>query len=536
MAEQPQQSESPPPHPVMSGVPAGVRVPERLDGILDELEKYARQLMKEQDVPGLAFAVVHGDKLVGARGLGTRRAGQELPVTANTLFQIGSITKSFTSTLVALLVDEGKLDWNDRVVEHLPDFEMHDARVGRELRVLDLLCQRSGLPEYSLDAMLLFGFERKDILRALRHVRPVTGFRSAYTYLNSIWLVAARLIEHKSGKSWEELVRGRLLVPLGMKDSAPTPSGVPSDKEVAFGHLRKEDGSLWPLPSDWPYAYELETAGPAGAICSSVRDMSRWMRLHLGRGTFKGRKLVDSHTLDTIHSPRTLMGFVPPAWAHSYAAGWVHDSSVPCPVLWHDGATASMSSFLGLIPDAGLGLVALDNEPDNSATLELFLKFYELALGAAPPRAAMRAPRSKLDLRPLRPGPLAPPTLRAMRTEQEIPPELLAQVLGTYVNPAFGAVTIRERDGQLQLVVGPQGVVAPLHYLGGSQYLYELPDWPGQGGLITLLPVAPPVFGETPSLPWRLVITGCDEVNDGIFVKQAPRTHEDVSPQPEAQA
>ncbi len=187
-----------------------------------ELEAYAIAIMNEESVPGMAYAIVENDQVVYAKGFGVKEQHGIDPVNPYTTFMIGSTSKAFTTALAAMLADEGKLHWNDRVIQHLPGFQLMDPWVTREFIVEDLFSQRSGLPAYSLDPMSFIGFSGRDIQRALRFVEPVSSARRM-TYVNNLFLTGADLIEQVSGFNWADNLDRRIFEPLGMASSTTDP-------------------------------------------------------------------------------------------------------------------------------------------------------------------------------------------------------------------------------------------------------------------------------------------------------------------------
>ena len=175
--------------------------PEALQKILGEFTEYAEQARRQWEVPGMAIAVVQDGKVVFAKGFGVKHAGGNDPVDEQTLFQIGSTSKAFTAALVAMLVDEKKVGWQDKVINHLPGFKMYDPWVTREFQVEDLMAQRSGLPGSAGDTQAVLGFPREHLLRSLARFKPVTSFRSSYAYQNGLFLAAGALVEQKTGKT-----------------------------------------------------------------------------------------------------------------------------------------------------------------------------------------------------------------------------------------------------------------------------------------------------------------------------------------------
>ena len=227
-----------------------------------------------------------------------------MPVDTRTIFQIGSTTKAFLATTLAIMVDRGKLRWDDRVVDLYPDFQIKDPWVTREFRVFDLLAQRSGLPPYANDMLGMLGFDEAALIRSLRYVEPISSFRSTFAYTNITHLLAGRIVAKAAGAAdWDTVLQQELLDPLGMKDSSYTAEAI----EAAANHAERlsldPDGTVEvPFTPIFPYDF-----GGAGNINSNIEDMARWVRLQLGNGTFEGRRIVSPENLAFTRTPKVAM-------------------------------------------------------------------------------------------------------------------------------------------------------------------------------------------------------------------------------------
>ena len=219
------------------------------------------------------------------KGFGVRSKTGGEPVDTRTVFQIGSTTKAFLATTLAIMVDRDKLRWDDRVVDLDPDFQLKDPWVTREFRVFDLLAQRSGLPPYANDALGLLGLAEPALIRSLRYVEPVSSFRSTFAYTNITHLLAGRVVAKAAGAAdGDAVLRQELLEPLGMKDSSYTAEAIEAAANHAKGHRWTPEGAIEvPFTQLFPYDF-----GGAGDINSTIDDMARWVRLQLGNGTLRG--------------------------------------------------------------------------------------------------------------------------------------------------------------------------------------------------------------------------------------------------------
>lgn len=248
----------------------------------ESIDAMVERARKTFDVPGIGVAIVKDDKLVIAKGFGVRKLGDAAPVTANTLFGIASNTKAFTSASLAILVDEGKIHWSDRVIDYIPSFQMADPYVTREMRIKDLLVHRSGLALGAGDLMFFpaSNLTADDIFKRLRYVPLETSFRSAYAYDNVLYTVAGKVIEAVSGKTWTGFIRERIFAPLDMSVSKTSISDIKPGDDFATPHA-PVDGVLKPIRPD-----VLDNNAPAGAIQSSVGDMAKWAAMQLNTARF----------------------------------------------------------------------------------------------------------------------------------------------------------------------------------------------------------------------------------------------------------
>src|SRR3974390_2839398 len=249
-----------------------------------DLDDYVARSMKTFEVPGMSVAIVKDGKVVFSKGYGVRKLGEPTPVDENTLFGIGSNTKAFTAAALATLVDAAKIAWDDPVYERLKGFEMYDPYVSKEMRIRDLLCHRSGLGLGEGDLMFWphTTFTRDEVVYRLRFLKPATSFRTTYAYNNLMFLTAGQVVAEVSGGSWDDYIREKIFLPLGMNNSNTSNSLFNAAGNWAYPHS-KVDGKLQVIPFE-----NLDNAGPAGSINSSIADMSKWVLLQLNRGKIPG--------------------------------------------------------------------------------------------------------------------------------------------------------------------------------------------------------------------------------------------------------
>ncbi len=351
--------------------PAAVRS-KASPGPLPGLDAFVSRVLKAYGVPGLALTVVKDGRVVVARGFGVRKLGDAERVNERTLFAIASNTKFFTAVALGLLAEEGKLAWDKPVIDYLPGFCLWDPYVTRELTVRDLLVHRSGLGLGAGDLLWWppTTYDRREIVRRLRFLRPATSFRSAYAYDNVLYLAAGELVGAVSGKSWEEFVSDRILHPLAMRETTVRASETGKGGNEAWPHARL-DGAVRPVA---PFASD--NTNPAGGIRSHAVDLGKWLLVCLGNG-----RLADGSRLYGEETARELTALVTPIPNRApppeldalktpyrgYALGLSLHAYRGRPVLTHTGGMPGYLSKFTLLPEEGLGIAVLTNQESAEA-------------------------------------------------------------------------------------------------------------------------------------------------------------------------
>lgn len=353
-------------------------------------------------VPGISVAIVEKGEVTLARGYGVRRLGDASSrVDADTIFQIGSISKAFTAAAVARLVDSGKLRWDDKVTDHVPYFQMYDPWVTREMTVRDLFVHNSGLGLGAGDLMLFprTTRSRKDVVLALRHIEPAASFRSAYAYDNVLYVVAGQLVEEVSGKSWEQFVRDELLAPAGMTTATSARVDRRRNENRAWPHGRRDGpmfgmGTQEMLDDSGKAEFDPDITGvgaPAGGVAASARDMARWISIQLARGELPGKsgRLFSEASAREMWTPRIHVPISPypkPVSAmtptfDSYALGWMERDYQGYRLLMHTGAVFGAQAILVLVPERDIGFAIMINCEDGEAAYGLAYELLDHYLG-----------------------------------------------------------------------------------------------------------------------------------------------------------
>src|SRR5574341_1281761 len=341
-----------------------------------DLDAYVTRAMRQFEVPGIALAIVKDGQVVVAKGYGVRRLGDQTPVDAQTLFGIASNTKAFTATALGILVEEGKLAWDSAVVNYLPGFQLYDPFVTRELTVRDLLVHRSGLGLGAGDLLWwpASTYDRKEIVRRLRYIKPVTSFRAAYAYDNVLYSVAGELIEAVSGQRWEDFVATRILQRVGMTGSSVMHSAAAAGGNVATPPA-PVDGRVRPVAP-----FTSDNVNPAGGINSSAADIAKWMLVQLDSGRLAdGSRLFTPQTTRQLWRVVTPIPFGPPppelaalrANFLGYALGFSVRDYRGRKIVTHTGGLPGFVSRVTLVPDLRLGIAVFTNQEAGEAFEEI---------------------------------------------------------------------------------------------------------------------------------------------------------------------
>jgi CubicO group peptidase (beta-lactamase class C family) len=437
---------------ILSAVAISPLVAQKSKNPLDGFDGYIAQAMKDWKVPGLAIAIVKNDSIVLMKGYGTRTMNQVQPVDEHTLFAIGSSSKAFTATLVAMMVDEGKMRWDDPAAQHLPGFQVFDPYVSRELTMRDLLTHRSGLARGDL-VWYATDFSRDEILRRVRFLKPSWSFRSRYGYQNIMYLAAGQAVSRAAGASWDDLIQQRIFAPLGMNESNTSVRSLAGRSNVATPHSEIDD-TLRVVA--W---HNIDNIAPAGSINSSASDMIKWVRLQLAEGKVAGKSVVSASALAETHTaqlaiPRSADSRQINPFTHlaSYGMGWTLQDYRGRQLDQHGGNIDGMSAMVGLMPEEKLGLVILTNA--NGSPLPTIAMFRAIdALIGAPPRD-WSAEYRKVNDKARAQAKEAEQKRDAQRVAGTKPSLPFPQYAGVYADSMYGEAAVKAEGSGLRLAYG----------------------------------------------------------------------------------
>ncbi|MDP4006369.1 serine hydrolase [Methylobacterium sp. NEAU K] len=424
----------------------------QVEARLPALEVLAQQAVDAGEVPGLAIAVVFGDETIFLKGFGQREVGRPERVGPDTVFQIASLSKPVTSTVVAALVSEGVIDWDSRVADLDPAFQLHDPYPTSQVTVRDFFNHRSGLPGTSGDDLEDIGYGRDEILRKLRLVRPSSSFRAGYSYSNFGFTEGAVAAARPTGKPWDIVAQEKLFGPLGMTSTSTTYAGFLTRLDRAALHVRADGAWVARIKRD------PDAQAPAGGISSSARDLAQWLRLEIGDGMTEHKRLIAAAALAQTHVPLTARGRNPVTGSASfYGLGWNVEYGRHGLVWGHAGAfSVGAQTLVSIHPESKLGIVLLTNAFPSGVPEGLADSFADLVFDGMIGKDWLKdwgeAYRNMFA-----------PTYAAAAARYATPPVgasaslALAAYTGRYANAYVGEAVVTQANGTLTLAIGPAG-------------------------------------------------------------------------------
>jgi CubicO group peptidase (beta-lactamase class C family) len=451
---------------------------DKVTAALPKLEEMAQRLVESREVPGLSIAVVYRDEVVYLKGFGVREEGKSEPVDADTVFQLASLSKPIASTVVAAIVGEGKASWDSRIADIDPGFQLHNAYPTEQLTLRDLFAHRSGLPGNAGNDLEQIGYDRDTILKRLRLVKPSSSFRAGYSYSNFGLTEGGVAAAKAAGMGWEDAAEEKLYKPLGMASTSSRYADFMAHANRATLHVRL-DGQWRALVKRDP-----DPQSPAGGVSSTARDLAEWMRLELGLGKFQGKQLIAADALAETHKPLMSIGKNPVTGATTfYGLGWNIGYGRYGERWGHAGAfSAGARTVVDLLPGEQLGIVVLCNAFPTGVPEGLTDTFFDLVMTGQSTRDWVPPWNAAFDQ-------LFTPAITEAVKRYGTPPAAplpalpLSAYAGTYANPYIGEAVVDEKDGALQIRLGPEGKLAlPLSHFDRDIFTYrpypEMPTMP----------------------------------------------------------
>jgi CubicO group peptidase (beta-lactamase class C family) len=451
---------------------------EKVGAAIPGLQELANKAIANGGVPGLAIAVVYNDEVIYAGGFGVREAGKPDAVDPNTVFQLASLSKPISSTIVAALVSDGIVSWDSRISNLDPAFQLHDAYPTEQVTIRDLFAHRSGLSGNAGNDLEGLGFSRDEILHRLRYLKPTSSFRAGYAYSNFGLTEGAVAAAKPTGMAWEDVAQKKLYKPLGMDSTSSRYADFVKHENRASLHVRV-NGKWTPLVTRNP-----DPQSPAGGVSSSVRDLARWVQLVLSNGKFAGKQLIKEEAIAQTHLPLMERGthaiYEVPSF---YGLGWSVNYGRYGTVWAHAGAfSQGARTVVNLIPSKHLGIVVLSNAFPTGVPDAVADSFFDLVFTGSVTRDWV-TPWNALY------ASITGPAIQAAKSTYGAPPTSLSAALpltayvGTYRNEYLGTATVVEENAGLVLKLGPGGIKSySLKHFARDLFLYfpdqETPDVP----------------------------------------------------------
>lgn len=415
-----------------------MHAPPNLAPTFDGLDDHIQGVLRDWEIPGIAIAIVTGDGQDLLKGYGLCERGKINPVTPDTLFTIGSLTKAFTAAAIGLLVDDGRISWDDPVQHHLPSFELADPYASRITTIRDLLAHRVGWDEnYWVHFANRLDLSRQEIVDSLRLADSGAAFRARSVYSNMLYLVVGEVIQAVTGQSWDDFVKERIFGPLGMNFTNSRASALAASKNHATPHIRDSRGQQRIDPIHFDAWWTMDNHGPSGSINSTVTDMSKWLRAHCQPTGSPFSKLV----LREMHSPQMLISDENEDSASvvcSYGLGWRIGLYYGRPYSYHEGAFRGMSAYAALLTEFGSGIVVLANARDavkGRLTRAIGQWVLDHILGA--PKRDWQEEYRQSFLAEIEANAASERAWASMRAQNTSPSLPLSGYIGHYYHPAF---------------------------------------------------------------------------------------------------
>lgn len=419
---------------------------------LTNFDGFVTRCLEDFQVPGISIAIVKDDSIRFIGSYGVREIGKNDAVDSQTLFAIGSISKSTVSMSLAMLHEEKKLNWDDPVIKYLPGFRMYDSYVTEQMTIRDLLTHRSGLPGVSGGTIWYASdYTRSEVIERIRYLEPATSFRSRYAYQNIMYLVAGEIIPTVAGRTWDDFIRERIFTPLGMDRTVSRMEDMLHTENVATPHA-VINGKLFPIAHR-----DYDNLGPAASIYSNVEDMARYVRLLLNQGEYAGQRLYSEESASEMWSSQTVIPFSPygedfkPMEPHffTYGFGWFLRDYQGHYLVTHSGGVDGFRALVTMIPEKKLGIIVLTNQDEyriyNVITYTILDKLLDL------PYHDWRAVYVKARQSSLKSQNEKQKKIEAARRKKTKPSLPLSDYAGDYNDPMYGKISVDLTGGKLVL-------------------------------------------------------------------------------------
>lgn len=425
------------------------------DARLAGIDTLLNKILKDQNVAGFSVAVIDGDQVIYSKGFGYRDVKNKKPVTTNTLFAIGSSTKAFTAALLGTLQKEGKLSLDGNAISYLPQLRFINDQMNNQITIRDLMTHRTGISRYDMSWYIFNTSNRDSMINRVRYMEPSAGLREKWQYNNFMYLAQGMIAEKLTGKTWEQNIKERFFLPLGMKRSTTSLAEFKKDADASLPY-RKDGKGI----KEMDY-YDLNGMGPAGSINSSANDMANWLKLWISGGSYKDKEtLSPEYIAEAVSSQMVMNGGLPETekdiYTNNYGLGWMISSYRGHYKVEHGGNIDGFSASVSFFPTDKLGVVVLTNQngsevPEivmNSITDRLFqlktIDWNDKALKATEEKAEKEKIMKK--------------SAHVKRMANTKPSHPLKDFAGVFANPGYGQIDISIKNDSLFATMGKYNI------------------------------------------------------------------------------
>jgi len=442
--------------------------------VKDSLDIYVNRALTDWQVPGIAVCVIKNGKVVIMKGYGVRDYDTKEKVDENTLFMIGSNTKAFTATALAMLDADKKLSLGDNVTKWIPEFKLDNKAAGEQAIIRDLLCHRIGFRTFQGDfTYWTSNLTRKEVIEKMSHIKAVYPFRTTWGYTNAAFLTAGEIIPKATGMQWEDFIKSRIFNPLEMKNTLALSKDFPNAANKCSPYTKAE-GKLVKIPF-----CEIDNLAPAGSISSSVNDMSHWVMMQLDNGKYKDQMIVPTTAIGQTRVPHSILGNGGVLFNEGhfalYGLGWFLQEYCGRKIVEHTGGVNGFVTSVTLVPEEKLGIIVFTNTDQNLFYDALkwdimdayfgkpYRNYSNVYLNSYKAQSATAAKKDK--------------TLKdsaAMHLKAELP---ISAYEGNYFNDVYGNMSVASENGELKMKFSHHpDMYAKLESLGGSRFYATFTD------------------------------------------------------------
>ena len=436
--------------------------------IPDGFDAYCQKVMNEWQIPGMAVAVVKDGQTVFLKGYGKTALDERgVPVDETTQFVLASTSKAFTGALLASVMDSTpNLNWDDKVIDHLPDFKYYDDWATRNMMVKEVMAHHNGFKEYALDELPFFGYDRDGLYGLFAAIKPTYSFRSKYAYNNETYTIAAKLIEKYTGEAWEDAIEEKIFTPLGMIHSTTVNKSFYSAEKLAVPYnVENEDGKLVTKErTDRDFAFQWLTAvAPAAAVITKAEDITAWLKMHLNHGVYDGKEVISRKNHDYLFYPQTITVYDSTRLCN-YAQGWTIEQNKYGRYIRHTGLAYGYTSIVALVPDLNLGIAVMTNngessDPQSAIARQLVDMYYGT-------KSTDWSAQYLADFMKVEPK-------KEKDSDVKEPPLADAAYIGEYTHPHFGVSKVFQKGGGLFVKINK--LEAQLLHKSGNSFEIDVP-------------------------------------------------------------